>query len=32
MPEKTSLPSLVKPAKYRWIIERDYEEIKQELG
>jgi SRSO17 transposase len=29
---KTSLRSLVKIAKHRWIIERDYEELKQELG
>jgi SRSO17 transposase len=28
----TSLKSLVKMAKHRWIIERDYEELKQELG
>jgi SRSO17 transposase len=32
VPEKTSLQSLVKIAKHRWIIERDYEELKQELG
>ena len=32
MPEKTSLKSPVKMAKHRWIIERDYEELKQELG
>jgi len=32
LPEKTSLKSLVKIAKHRWIIERDYEELKQELG
>jgi SRSO17 transposase len=32
IPEKTSLKSLVKIAKHRWIIERDYEELKQELG
>jgi len=32
MPEKSSLKSLVKMAKHRWIIERDYEELKQELG
>lgn len=32
MPIKTSLKSLVKIAKHRWIIERDYEELKQELG
>jgi len=30
--EKTSLKSLVKTAKHRWIIERDYQELKQELG
>lgn len=28
----TSLQALVKMAKHRWIIERDYEELKQELG
>jgi SRSO17 transposase len=28
----TSLKSLVKLAKHRWIIERDYEELQQELG
>jgi SRSO17 transposase len=32
LPESTSLKSLVKIAKHRWIIERDYEELKQELG
>jgi hypothetical protein len=32
LPAKTSLKSLVKLAKQRWIIERDYEELKQELG
>jgi SRSO17 transposase len=32
LPEKTSLKALVKIAKHRWIIERDYEELKQELG
>jgi SRSO17 transposase len=32
LPEKTSLKALVKMAKHRWIIERDYEELKQELG
>jgi SRSO17 transposase len=32
LPEKTPLKSLVKMAKHRWIIERDYEELKQELG
>jgi len=32
LPEKTSLKALMKIAKHRWIIERDYEELKQELG
>jgi SRSO17 transposase len=32
LPVKTSLKSLVKMAKHRWLIERDYEELKQELG
>jgi SRSO17 transposase len=32
LPEKTSRKALVKIAKHRWIIERDYEELKQELG
>ena len=32
LPPKTSLKSLVKIAKHRWIVERDYEELKQELG
>jgi SRSO17 transposase len=32
LPAKTSMRSLVKMAKHRWIIERDYEELKQELG
>ena len=32
LPAKTSLKSLVKTTKHRWIIERDYEELKQELG
>jgi SRSO17 transposase len=32
VPEKTSLPSLVKLAKHRRVIERNYEELKQELG
>jgi SRSO17 transposase len=32
LPVRTSLKSLVKMAKHRWIIERDYEELKQELG
>ena len=32
MPSATKLKDLVKIAKHRWIIERDYEELKQELG
>jgi SRSO17 transposase len=32
LPANASLRSLVKIAKHRWIIERDYEELKQELG
>jgi SRSO17 transposase len=32
LPASTPLKSLVKIAKHRWIIERDYEELKQELG
>jgi len=28
----TTLAALVKLAKHRWIIERDYQELKQELG
>jgi SRSO17 transposase len=32
LPAKTSLAALVHLAKHRWIIERDYEELKQELG
>jgi SRSO17 transposase len=32
LPVRTSLKCLVKMAKHRWIIERDYEELKQELG
>jgi len=32
LPEKTRLRELVGLAKQRWIIERDYEELKQELG
>ncbi|MFN3323941.1 MAG: transposase, partial [Bryobacteraceae bacterium] len=32
LPENTRLRDLVKLAKHRWIIERDYEELKQELG
>jgi SRSO17 transposase len=32
LPLNTRLRALVKMAKHRWIIERDYEELKQELG
>ena len=32
LPPTTKLRALVKMAKHRWIIERDYEELKQELG
>jgi SRSO17 transposase len=32
LPANTALKPLVKLAKHRWIIERDYEELKQELG
>ena len=32
LPAKTALKPLVKLAKHRWIVERDYEELKQELG
>jgi SRSO17 transposase len=32
LPIKTSLADLVFLAKHRWIIERDYQELKQELG
>jgi SRSO17 transposase len=32
LPANSSLKSLVKMAKHRWIVERDYEELKQELG
>jgi SRSO17 transposase len=32
LPVTTSLKSLVKLAKHRWVIERDYEELQQELG
>ena len=32
MPASTRLKALVKMAKQRWIIERDYQELKQELG
>jgi SRSO17 transposase len=32
LPLQTNLKAMVKMAKHRWIIERDYEELKQELG
>jgi SRSO17 transposase len=32
LPPTTQLKALVKMAKHRWIIERDYQELKQELG
>ena len=32
LPSTTKIHALVKMAKHRWIIERDYEELKQELG
>jgi SRSO17 transposase len=32
LPADTKLNALVKLAKHRWIIERDYQELKQELG
>jgi SRSO17 transposase len=32
LPKASSLRELVRIAKHRWIIERDYEELKQELG
>jgi SRSO17 transposase len=32
MAGKTTLHALVRMAKHRWIIERDYQELKQELG
>jgi SRSO17 transposase len=32
LPADTALRELVRMAKHRWIIERDYEELKQELG
>jgi len=32
LPSSTKLKALVKIAKHRWIIERDYQELKQELG
>jgi len=32
LPEDTKLQDLVRLAKHRWIVERDYQELKQELG
>jgi SRSO17 transposase len=32
LPSDTKLKALIRMAKHRWIIERDYEELKQELG
>jgi SRSO17 transposase len=32
LPRNTKLKALIQMAKHRWIIERDYEELKQELG
>jgi SRSO17 transposase len=32
LPLNTKLKALIKIAKHRWIIERDYQELKQELG
>jgi SRSO17 transposase len=32
LPPATTLKALIKMAKHRWMIERDYEELKQELG
>jgi SRSO17 transposase len=32
LPSATKLKALVKMSKHRWIIERDYQELKQELG
>ena len=32
LPSATKLKNLVRIAKHRWIIERDYQELKQELG
>lgn len=32
LPANTKLPDLVRLAKHRWIVERDYQELKQELG
>jgi SRSO17 transposase len=32
LPPNTKLKDLVRTAKHRWIVERDYQELKQELG
>jgi SRSO17 transposase len=32
LPEPVTLRNLVRLAKHRWIVERDYQELKQELG
>jgi SRSO17 transposase len=32
LPPETKLKDVVKMAKHRWVIERDYQELKQELG
>src|SRR5206468_10717165 len=32
LPSKTSLPALARLAKLRWRVERDYQELKQEIG
>jgi SRSO17 transposase len=32
LPEDVKLQDLVRLAKHRWIVERDYQELKQELG
>lgn len=32
LPSNTTLKALVRMAKHRWIVERDYQELKQELG
>jgi SRSO17 transposase len=32
LPVNTKLKAFIKMAKQRWIIERDYQELKQELG
>ena len=32
LPARRKLRDLVRVAKHRWIVERDYEELKQELG